>query len=121
MDDAAKLLAWLADQGIAVSRNAGPPERLTIQAAKSLLTPSVLEALQTHKDTLLALLRARDTTPVQAPIVPPAIAPCYCCGSMRFWSAGHDHWICSTCHPPAPGVLRDGVQWRDGRPADTTR
>lgn len=117
MNDAAKLLARLTDQGIAVSRNPGPPERLTVQAAKSLLTPSVQETLRVHKDALLALLRERDATPSQAPAAPTAIAPCYCCGSTRFWSAGHDHWICGTCHPPAPGVVRDGVEWREPRRA----
>ncbi len=119
MSEIAGLIARLRDRGVVFAINPGPPERLAWTTPVGVMTPAVVDELRPRKAEALALLKAEAEARVATAAPPPF--PCYCCGSMRFWSAGHDHWICGTCHPPAPGVLRDGVQWRDGRPSDTTR
>lgn len=121
MTEPAALLARLREQALVVAVVAGPPERLSVQAPKGRLTPALQEEVRANKDALVALLKSEAATPPPVAERTAIPGPCYCCGTTRFWSAGHDHWICGTCHPPAPGVLREGVQWRDGRPSDTTR
>lgn len=116
MNETADLIARLRDRGVVFTINPGPPERLAWATPVGVMTPNVVDELRPRKAEVLALLKAEAEAHLAAAVPPPS--PCYCCGSMRFWSAGHDHWICGTCHPPAPGVLRDGVQWRDGRPAE---
>jgi putative DNA primase/helicase len=36
---------------------------------------------------------------------PPAAAPCYSCGSRRFWRKQAGELVCGTCHPPAAEYL----------------
>lgn len=119
MTETADLIARLRDRGVVFTINPGPPERLAWTTPVGVMTPDVVDELRPRKAEILALLRvegdASVTTAASAP------SPCYCCGSTRFWSAGHNHWICGICHPPAPGVLRDGVQWREGRLPETVR
>ncbi len=119
MTETADLIARLRGQGVTFTINPGPPEKLSWATPGGVMTPEVVEALRACKADVLVLLKG-ETSATQTPAAMPLI-PCYCCRSTRFWSAGHDHWVCGTCHPPAPGVLRDGVQWRVGRPSDTTR
>ena len=116
MTGTADLIARLRGQGVVFTINPGPPEKLAWTTPVGVMTPEVLDALRACKADVLVLLKAEQATPVTPAATTPM--PCYSCGCTRFWSAGHDHWICGTCHPPAPGVLRDGVQWRVGRPAE---
>lgn len=114
MDDVSDLITFLHDRGVVLSVVSGPPERLTCRARRGLLTPDLLERVRRHRDAIIASVKAEETRHATPVLRPPE--PCRACKGIRFWSLGNGHWVCGTCHPPAPGALERGVTWREGRP-----
>ena len=86
----------------------------------AVVTPGVLAAVARHAPAIQHVLMeesARSPEAGQVPVGPPLVV-CHACWSRSWWTAGHDHWICGVCHPPAPGVIAAGVQWSSQEIAD---
>ena len=74
-----------------------PDGQIACTGPASVLTAEILAAVDRLAPAIFDFL-GPDTT-------------CYACWSRSWWTAGHGHWICGICHPPAPGAVRAGIRW----------